>query len=121
MLPPTRGTLLPHVMRTNFVSMRDKSYVTPMPTLPKLELNGWSMNENIYIPVKSLLLPAPKAVLELVKCGCRISCRGNCSCLRHNLPCTPLCKCYSSGCEIYSDKTKEREHNEDEDGEDELF
>ena len=121
MLPPTRGTLLPHIMRTNFVSMRDKSYVTPMPILPKLELNGCSMNENIYIPVKSLLLPAPRAVLELVKCGCRISCCGNCSCLRHNLPCTPLCKCYSSGCEIYSDKTKEREHNEDEDGEDELF
>ncbi len=30
-LPPTRATLLPHIMRTNYIAMRDKSYTSPHP------------------------------------------------------------------------------------------
>ena len=40
-LPPTRGTLIPHILRANYMSQRDKSYITAKPALPALEDNGW--------------------------------------------------------------------------------
>jgi len=52
------------------MSQRDKSYITAKPVLPALEHNGWEINsKGEYVPV--LKEPAPKAVLELVKCGCQ--------------------------------------------------
>ena len=41
------------------------------------------------------LLPAPKAVIELVKCGCTKSrCSSNrCNCRKAQLSCTDLCCC----------------------------
>ena len=42
MLPPTRASLLPHILCANYVTMRDKSYVTTCPELPPIEENGWS-------------------------------------------------------------------------------
>ena len=98
-LPPTRAALLPHIIRANYVTMRDKSYLTDCPELPPIEENGWNLLESrCYIPVKCLALPAPKAVLELIKCGCKAGCKGRCSCSINSLPCTPLCKCYSGDC-----------------------
>ena len=123
MLPPTRTTLMPHIMRTNFVCMRDKSYVSPKPNLPSLQNNGWLLEEGCYVPVRCLSPPAPRAVIELVKCGCHTSCRGNCSCAKNKLSCTALCKCYTTGCNIFSDyKVQENEDDDDNDGdEDDLF
>ena len=102
MLPRTRAALLPHIIRANYVTMRDKSYLTDCLELPSIEENGWNLLESgCYIPVKCLALPAPKAVLELIKCGCKAGCRGWCSCSVNSLPCTPLCKCYSGDCAKY--------------------
>ena len=42
-LPPSRATLMPHILRTNFVAMRDKSYTTPQPCLLPLVENGWML------------------------------------------------------------------------------
>ncbi len=95
-LPPTLGTLKPHIQRANFISARDKSYREPMPQLPPLEENGWESGiDGKLSAVKCLNAPAPLAVLELVKCGCKGSCHGkrNCSCQKNMVPCTPLCKC----------------------------
>ena len=94
-LPPTQGTLIPHILRANYTSQRDKSYITAKPVLPALEHNGWKINsKREYVPVMCLKEPAPKAVLELVKCGCQGNCdSANCSCLRNCLTCTALCKC----------------------------
>ena len=103
MLPPTRGTLLPHILRANFISMRDKSYKVPHMDLPPLECNGWEMQGTQFMPVKSLCKAAPSCILELVKCGCQVKCGGNCSCFKNNLPCTPLCKCYRLGCSNITD------------------
>lgn len=97
-LPPTRGTLMPHIIRTNFVAMRDKSYTTPHPCLPPLEENGWIFVGEEYVPVRCLYKPAPSAAIELVKCGCRTSCKSHCSCQKNSLSCTALCKCYSNDC-----------------------
>ena len=51
-----------------------------------------------YVPVQCLYKPAPVAVLKLIKCGCKTSCKGHCSCKKNNLPCTALCKCHNSDC-----------------------
>ena len=67
-LPPTRAALLPHIARVNFICMRDKSYNKRNPSLPPIEENGWILEEGLYMPVKCLLPPAPKAVIELTKC-----------------------------------------------------
>ena len=98
MLPPTRAVLLPHITRANYTSMRDKSYYTRCPNLPPINKNGWSLENEDYVPVRCLTLPAPQAVLELTKCTCRSGCRGRCSCYKNGLPCTPLCKCYGADC-----------------------
>jgi len=39
MLPPTRATLLPHIPRVNYITLRDKSYQTNCPELPPIEGN----------------------------------------------------------------------------------
>jgi len=71
MLPPTRATLLPHILRANYITMLDKSYQTSCPDLPPIEANGWNAEKGLYIPVRCLALPAPQAVIELIKCSCK--------------------------------------------------
>ena len=74
MLPPTRASLLPHIMRCNYISRRDKSYTEVRPVLPSIEQNGWNLEDGVYTPVMCLNLPAPK-------CGCqKLGCIGNCGC-----------------------------------------
>ncbi len=50
--------------------------------------NGWSEKG---LPIKCLVPSAPRAVVELIKCGCKGECKGNCSCANNGLACTPLC------------------------------
>jgi hypothetical protein len=99
MLPPTRAALLPHILRANFIATRDKSYVTQRPELPLIEDSGWEKKGEDFVPVCCLKPPAPLAVLELRKCSCQVRCGGRCTCYRHGLPCTPLCKCFTRECE----------------------
>ncbi len=40
MLPPTRAALLPHILRANYITLRDKSYKVNCPELPPIEDNG---------------------------------------------------------------------------------
>ena len=99
-LPPTRGALLPHIMRVNYVCARDKSYVQRNPELPPVERSGWKLEDSRYMPILCSELPAPKAVLELTKCACKTGCKkGQCNCYKNGLPCTPLCKYHLTGCE----------------------
>ena len=120
MLPPTLSSLLPHIRRTNYMAKVSKSYKTACPELPQIEENGWSVESNTYSPIRCLALPAPKAVIELTKCSCRVSCSGNCGCSRNNLPCTPLCKCYSSGCSNTTSLTNSLNLDDDDDEDGEL-
>ena len=79
-LPPTRGALLPHIMRVNYVCARDKSYVQRNLRLTSIESSCWKLEESRYMPILCAELPAPKAVLELRKCACKTGCKkGNCS------------------------------------------
>ena len=91
MLPPTRAALLPHIARANYIAMRDKSYVSQCPKLPDIEASGWRLDNGIYLPLLNLALPAPRAVIELIKCGCKAGCTSRCSCRKKRSPLyTPL-------------------------------
>ena len=96
--PPIRAAILPHILRANFIAMRDKSCCITCPKLPNIEEKGWELKDDQYTPVTCLELPAPKAVLELQKCSCKAICSGRCSCFKHGLSSTPLCKCYQGNC-----------------------
>ena len=56
-LTPTRGALLPHILRANYISMREKLYTGSYPTLLELQDNGWIVEDNKYLPVKCLNHP----------------------------------------------------------------
>jgi len=98
MLPPTRAALVPHIARANYTAVRDKSYITSCPVLPPVDQSGWNLENGVYVPVRCLVPPATRAVLELNKCGCKAGCTGKCSCCSNGLPCIPLCKCYGGNC-----------------------
>lgn len=98
-LPPTRGSLLPHITRVNLICMRDKSYKLTCPDLPPPEDNGFKLVGDSYMPIMCLNLPAPKAVMELTKCQCKKGCGKRCSCFSNSIPCTPLCKCFYDLCD----------------------
>ena len=120
-LPPTLPALYLHIIRCNFAATRDKSYTHAHPNLPDMTISGWNKCGEKFVPVRCLSPPAPKAVLELVKCGYdpeKGDCKGNCSCHKNELPCTPLCNCYSSGCQnfvavTYSRKSEELEEEDE--------
>ena len=110
-LPPTRPALYQHCLRVNAVCKRDKSYSENCPVLPVYTECGFKIVENRYMPVMTTQLPAPKAVLDFVKCGCKTGCKTKiCSCVEAGNYCTPLCKCYEDDCE-----NKERFTIEEED------
>lgn len=94
-LPPTLGALKPHIQRANVISAISKGYREQGPQTPLLTDNGWeTKSDGTISPKKCLEPPAPEAVVELVKCGCRGECStARCSCHKNNLPCTALCKC----------------------------
>ena len=65
----------------------DAPYLTPgwgqklyntslMPAAPRG--NGWMLAGNEYVSVRYLYKPAPAAALELIKYGCKTSCKGHC-------------------------------------------
>ena len=116
MLPPTRAALLPHIARANFITMRDKSYVTRLPELPAIEESGWRLDDHgKYAHLLNLASPAPQAVIELIKCGCKTGCGKKCSCRKNDLPCTPLCKCYGKHC---TNTQRDVQGNKDEEDDD---
>ena len=96
-LPPCRATLVPLIQRSNHFSRIHKSYCHTHPELPPSTENGRSKGDEsgALQPVLSLLPPAPKAILELVKCWCKAGdCSSKqCSCHKNELKCTSLCSC----------------------------
>ena len=81
-LPPTLATFYPHMMRVNFDSKRNKSYLQCHPNLLPLNRSGWKTHDEAYSPIKSLIGPAPKEVMKLVKGTCGKGCKeGKCLCV----------------------------------------
>lgn len=97
-LPPTKGALEQHIKRAHYQAMVWYHDGVAKPKLPEALNYGWTIENNLYLPVVTHLPPAPKAVLELVRCKCvKESCRtARCSCKRANVVCTEMCMCEAS-------------------------
>ena len=52
--------------------MRDKSYIQRSPELSPAEENGFKVIGDTYTTIVNFNIPAPKVVIELVKCGCEV-------------------------------------------------
>ena len=103
-IPPTSAALIQHTRRTVYqAGFCWGQSLTPSPVLPSPADFGWVKEDSQtphWEPFWSTRLPASKACLELLKCGCKRDkgCRGRCKCVKANLPCTALCSC-SGMCE----------------------
>ena len=93
-LPPTQGALRQAVLRTHYQLMTWNDDIVSNPEVTSPEGYGWQMKDNRWMPVMTELPPAPAAIVELVKCGCKKQCSTNrCQCRKAGLPCTDLCAC----------------------------
>ena len=93
-LPPTEDSFRHHIERVNYQCMIWKHSLVPQPDIPTPIGNGWEINEGVMVPVLMTLEPAPKALMEIITCHCKISkCKGRCSCSAEGLICTAACIC----------------------------
>ena len=103
-LPPTKAALHEMTRRANLVALVWKSCDNPNPSIPSPILHRWQL-------VPTTLPPAPKAVLQLIKCGCKGICvTMSCTCWKHNLKCTDMCGSCEVKCTNRSGNTDTVEH-----------
>ena len=63
--------------------------------LPSYNFGDWGwqiIGENLE-PIWLTITPVSKPCSELVKCGCKASCRGHCKCKKSGFVRTELCTC----------------------------
>lgn len=93
-IPPTRESLMQHVKR----AVLQGGYVwgqtlLKQPILPCPSKWGWKLENSRWVPYWTALPQAKDSCYELIRCGCKVGCRGRCKCLKANLACTGLCNC----------------------------
>ena len=69
------------------------SIITIKLMLPSPYNWGWQQLNNSWSPFWTALPLGKESGRELIRCGCRASCRGRFKCLKANLACTGLCNC----------------------------
>ena len=93
-IPPTRAALLQHTKRAAYqVGHCWGQALTPNPELPSPADWGWIFKEGEWQPFWTTLPDVTKSCRELLRCGCKLGCRGRCCCARAALKCTALCSC----------------------------
>ena len=92
--PPTMGALKQHMLRTH-VQARVWGQVAHSKQVPLDPLqNGYHRDhdDDQLNPTTTNVPPAPKTIIEMVRCQCKGNCTSNrCSCKSNNSPCTYLC------------------------------
>ena len=78
----------------NYVALVYKSSDEQFPNFPVPTLHGWKLDKDRSQAVPTTLRPAPKAVLQLIKCGCK----GNCTAISFSC-CTDMCASCEAKCE----------------------
>lgn len=118
-LPPTTGALKQHILRVRIqarvwgqASRAQQEFLDPLQ-------NGFFKDANGQLkPRTTDVLPAPKSIVEMVRCECKTDCSSQrCSCKSENLPCTDICLC-STQCENDDDYYIENQLTDDESGSD---
>ena len=99
-LPPTTSSLDLHIQRAHYIAMVWRKAAESHQCLPSPTEYGWKFDEatSRFTPVLCLNPPAPAAIMNLLKCGCKRGCTGRCTCRRNNIPCTEVCGCMVLGC-----------------------
>ena len=117
-LPPTTGSLELHIRRAHYIAMIWRRATENHPSLPSPAAYGWEhlAEEGAYTPTRCVYPPAPDAVINLVKCGCKKGCTtGSCTCSKHNIPCTEVCGCLGYSCNNIHNTVENIVAEEDED------
>ena len=96
-LPPTLGVLNQHVDRIHLQARVWAQASVAHQVCLDPEKHGYYKDTNDQLkPVMTDVDPAPKAIIEMVRCQCKGDCSSQrCSCRSNNLTCTDLCLCSS--------------------------
>lgn len=98
-LPPTSGALKQAILRAHYqLLVWNHDNITTV-RLPSPGRQGWTWQNERWVPVMTTLSQAPDAIIHLVKCGCsKDRCTNNrCQCMKAGLNCAELCGCYGTG------------------------
>ncbi|KXJ07268.1 hypothetical protein AC249_AIPGENE26021 [Exaiptasia diaphana] len=115
-LPPTQEALRNPVLRTNYETLIWKNDIESSPELPTPDGFGWKIDSSgRWVPEMTKKLPAPEAIIELVKCGCsKHRCNTNrCQCRKAGLTCTQLCACCNDDDDAWENMKDDDDGNED--------
>jgi len=95
-IPPTQAALIQHTKRAAYQAgyCWGQMFIAA-PELPSPSEWGWNRKnkDSVWKITWTLLPEATQACRELVRCGCKTDCRGQCKCLKAALQCTALCHC----------------------------
>ncbi|KAJ8418782.1 hypothetical protein AAFF_G00002810 [Aldrovandia affinis] len=99
-LPPTLGALKQHVLRAHIQArVWGQTDIVQQEFLDPLQNGYYKDKDGQLKPVTTEFLPAPEAIIEMVRCQCKVDCSSHrCSCNSVELPCTELCQC-SADCQ----------------------
>ena len=99
-LPPTIPALKQHIMRAHVQAYTwGQAHISQQKLLDPLQHGFYKEDNGRFMPVTTDALPAPKAIIELVRCNCKTNCTSaRCSCKMNDLPCTELCCCSTERC-----------------------
>ena len=100
-IPPTRAALLQHIKRTVYQGGHCWGNACKVKiALPSPEIWGWTDPPN-WKPLWTTQPEANKSARELIRCGCKLGCKGGSSCKKAALKCTGLCQpCRRTNCEV---------------------
>ena len=61
---------------------------------------GWKTDEDLLLPIKTHLQPAPDDLLKIIRCNCKVNCdTKRCTCRKHGLECSSGCgECHGVCC-----------------------
>jgi hypothetical protein len=93
-LPPTQEALRQHIKRATFqAGYCWGQMMIASPELPSPSEWGWVQSDNGWDIYWTTLPEATQACRQLLRCGCKKGCRGQCKCMKNALQCTALCFC----------------------------
>ena len=93
-IPPTQAPLFQHTKRAAYQAghVWGRALIAK-PQIPSPQEWGWKRVGSEWKPVWTVLSQAQESCYELVHCGCKKGCTGQCKCLKASLKCTALCNC----------------------------
>ena len=93
-IPPTKEALFQHTKRAVYQAGHCWGQAcNTNPQLPYSRSWEWLSCSNGQEPLWTTLPDVTASSRELVKCGCKKGCHGNCLCVKATLKCTALCSC----------------------------